>query len=86
MRFWAYKSAAALLILCVLVICIAPNVDLPKTTLRGEQIAQLLAHCVLVLSAALALTQFLIFIFRRRESLTFPHRLHSLSLLCAFLC
>lgn len=86
MRFWAYKLAAGLLILCVAVICIAPNVDLPKTTLRGEQLAQLLAHCVLLLSAALALTWSLSFIVKRRESLTFTHRFHSLSLLCSFLC
>lgn len=82
----AHKWVFAIGLLAVLVVFIAPSVDLPATALRAQQNAQCIMLGITLLRAAI-LFAMVLFFYRRDNlctSLRPVVRLHPL--LCTFLC
>lgn len=82
----AHKWVFAIGLLAVLVVFIAPSVDLPDTTLRAQQNAQYIMLAITLLRAAVLFA--VVLFFHKRDShgtsMRAVFRLHPL--LCTFLC
>ena len=54
MRKWLKFGVALLCLVCVVVICIAPDLDLPDTVLRAKKLAVLLLLAIVALASVIA--------------------------------
>lgn len=82
----AHKWVFAIGLLAVLVVFIAPSVDLPDTALRAQQNAQCIMWGITLLRAAVLFA--VVLFFRKRDShgTSMRHVLRLHPLLCTFLC
>jgi hypothetical protein len=81
------KLLLLITIVCVLVVFIAPSVDLPDSTLRAWQYAHNVMLSLVFLTVALLLSISLDLCWRWREEQLAPARpMPSLPWLCSFLC
>ena len=53
MRKWLKLSVALFCLVCVVVICVAPDLDLPDTVLRAKQLAVLLLLAIVALASVI---------------------------------
>jgi type VI protein secretion system component VasK len=82
----AHKWVFAIGLLAVLVVFIAPSVDLPDTSLRAQQNAQCIMLGITLLSAALLFSVVRFFHERGSHSTSMRPVLRLHPLLCTFLC
>jgi len=82
----AHKWVFAIGLLAVLVVFIAPSVDLPDTALCAQQNAQWIMLAITLLRTAVLLAVVLFFHKRERHSTSMEPILRLHPLLCSFLC
>lgn len=82
----AHKWVFAVGLLAVLVVFIAPSVDLPATALRAQQNAQCIMLAITLLSVALLFSVVLFFHERGSHGTSMRPVLRLHPLLCTFIC
>ncbi|HEY6252520.1 MAG TPA: hypothetical protein VI685_21405 [Candidatus Angelobacter sp.] len=82
-----YRVALVLVVVCVLVVLIAPDVDLPdSTTLRAYHGVHVVLSSIDLTFTLLLLALIAFFSFKDRNNSTTRFDSHTRSLLCTFLC
>lgn len=83
---WVYKSALIIVVVCVLVVFLAPTIDLPETALRAQQNAQNVIICITLLMVQFLFAIVLILFRLEREDSISRFSANTNPLLCTFLC
>jgi hypothetical protein len=82
----ALVVATVCVIACVLVVFLAPTIDLPETALRANQNAQKVMICITLLSVALLFVVVLMLFRVERENPLSMFNARTSLLLCTLLC
>lgn len=81
-----YKSALVVVVVCVLVVFVAPTIDLPETALRAKQNAHNVMICITLLAIQFLFAIVLILFRLERENPLSRFSARTNPLLCTFLC
>lgn len=81
-----YKSALVVAVVCVLLVFLAPTIDLPETALRAKQNAHHVMICITLLTIQFLFAIVLILFRSERENPLSRFSAHTNPLLCTFLC
>jgi type VI protein secretion system component VasK len=81
-----YKSALMVAVVCVLVVFLAPTIDLPETALRAKQNAHNVMICITLLAIQFLFAIALILFRLERENPISRFSAQTNPLLCTFLC
>jgi len=81
-----YKSALVVAVVCVLVVFVAPTIDLPETALRAKQNAHNVMICITLLTIQFLFAIVLILFRLERENPSSRFSAQTNPLLCTFLC
>ena len=81
-----YKSALVVVVVCVLVVFVAPTIDLPETALRAKQNAHNVMICITLLAIQILFAIALILFQLERENPISRFSARTNPLLCTFLC
>jgi NADH:ubiquinone oxidoreductase subunit 6 (subunit J) len=82
----AYKSVLLVAVVCVLVVFVAPTIDLPETALRAKQNAHNVMICITLLAIQFLFVIVLILFRSERENPISRFSARTNPLLCTFLC
>jgi hypothetical protein len=86
MQSRVYKLVLLLAILCVVVVFLAPSVDLPETALRAQQYANNVMICITLLSVYFFFALTPVFFLRAQANSISMFTAEANPLLCMFLC
>jgi hypothetical protein len=86
MQSLVYKLVLLLAILCVVVVFLAPSVDLPETALRAQQYANNVMICITLLSVYFFFALARVFFLRAQANSISKFTAEANPLLCMFLC
>jgi hypothetical protein len=86
MQNLVHKSVLLAAVVCVLLVFLAPTIDLPETALRANQNAQKVMSCITLLSVALLFAVVLMLFRVERENPLSMFSARTSLLLCTLLC
>jgi len=86
MQSLVHKSVLMATVLCVLIVFVAPTIDLPETALRAKQNAHNVMMCITLLTLHFLFAIVLILFRLERENPISRFSAQTNPLLCTFLC